>query len=177
MSILYNIHYIIIYYIYYFVIRQNIWHTVVRGTWKLWRPSVENVTFAPSCDIFNLGSSYFHVPLTTVRHLLIASQQSMTDGVCRLSSVRIRFCGSPISLAYVRLCVIPLFRIECITIIVDGVARGIRQHRESPVWRHCGLNMDDFAVVLVASVKAPRLHVEMHAALHASLHVASLKAL
>ena len=25
---------------------------------------------APSCDIFNLGSSYFHVPLTTVRHLL-----------------------------------------------------------------------------------------------------------
>ena len=25
---------------------------------------------APSCDMFNLGSSYFHVPLTTVRHLL-----------------------------------------------------------------------------------------------------------
>ena len=25
---------------------------------------------APSCDIFNLRSSYFHVPLTTVRHLL-----------------------------------------------------------------------------------------------------------
>ena len=25
---------------------------------------------APSCDIFNLGSSYFHVPLTTVRHPL-----------------------------------------------------------------------------------------------------------
>ena len=25
---------------------------------------------APSCDIFNLGSSYFHVQLTTVRHLL-----------------------------------------------------------------------------------------------------------
>jgi len=25
---------------------------------------------ARSCDIFNLGSSYFHVPLTTVRHLL-----------------------------------------------------------------------------------------------------------
>ena len=73
------------------------WHTVVRGTWKLWRPSVENVTLrlrprvtfsnprgrslsvtfsichteaAPSCDIFKLGSSYFHVPLTTVRHLL-----------------------------------------------------------------------------------------------------------
>jgi len=29
----------------------------------------------------------------------------------------------------------------------------------------------------VASVKAPRLHVEMHAASHSSLHVASLKAL
>jgi len=41
-----------------------------------WRPSVENVTrdrSAPLCDIFNLGSSYFHVPLTTVRHLLIVS--------------------------------------------------------------------------------------------------------
>jgi len=25
---------------------------------------------APSCDIFNLGSSYFHVPLIAVRHLL-----------------------------------------------------------------------------------------------------------
>ena len=25
---------------------------------------------APSCDMFNLGSSYFHVPLTTVHHLL-----------------------------------------------------------------------------------------------------------
>jgi len=36
-------------------------------------PSVEDVTrgrAAPSCDMFNLGSSYFHVPLTTVRHLL-----------------------------------------------------------------------------------------------------------
>jgi len=27
---------------------------------------------APSCDIFNRGSSYFHVPLTTVRHLLMS---------------------------------------------------------------------------------------------------------
>jgi len=26
--------------------------------------------YAPSCDMFNLGSSYFHVALTTVRHLL-----------------------------------------------------------------------------------------------------------
>jgi len=34
-------------------------------------PSVEDVTLGlrPSCDMFNLGSSYFHVPLTTVRHL------------------------------------------------------------------------------------------------------------
>jgi len=28
---------------------------------------------APSCDMFNLGSSYFHVALTTVRHLLNAN--------------------------------------------------------------------------------------------------------
>ena len=27
---------------------------------------------APSCDIFNRGSSYFHVPLTTMRHLLMS---------------------------------------------------------------------------------------------------------
>ena len=27
---------------------------------------------APSCDMFSLGSSYFHVALTTVRHLLTA---------------------------------------------------------------------------------------------------------
>ena len=32
---------------------------------------------APSCDIFNLGLSYFHVPLTTVRHLLnVMSKQT-----------------------------------------------------------------------------------------------------
>jgi len=28
---------------------------------------------ALSCDMFNLGSSYFHVPLTTVRRLLNAA--------------------------------------------------------------------------------------------------------
>ena len=28
----------------------------------------------PECDIFNLGSSYFYVPLTTVRHLLNAQR-------------------------------------------------------------------------------------------------------
>ena len=31
---------------------------------------------APSCDIFNVGSSYFHVPLTTVRHLLNVTDNS-----------------------------------------------------------------------------------------------------
>ena len=37
----------------------------------IWRPEVEHVTRAqPECDMFNRGSSYFHVPLTTVRHLL-----------------------------------------------------------------------------------------------------------
>ena len=29
-----------------------------------------HIRAAPSCDIFNLWSSYFHVPHTTVRHLL-----------------------------------------------------------------------------------------------------------
>ena len=29
-----------------------------------------DVEIAPSCDIFNLGSSYFHVLLAAVRHLL-----------------------------------------------------------------------------------------------------------
>ena len=55
-----------------------------------------------------------------------------------------------------------------------GVARGIPQHRcvtslrtkQRRRRRHA-----DFAVVHGASVKAPRLHVEMHAALRASLRV------
>jgi len=38
---------------------------------------------APSCDIFNLSSSYFHVPLTTMRHLLtvvsVKNVSSVTD--------------------------------------------------------------------------------------------------
>jgi len=34
---------------------------------EIGRPSVEHVTRG---RMFNLGSSYFHVPLTTVRHLL-----------------------------------------------------------------------------------------------------------
>ena len=42
--------------------------TVVRGTWKLWWPEVENVTWGR--NLVNLGLSYFHVPLTTVRHVL-----------------------------------------------------------------------------------------------------------
>ena len=33
---------------------------------------------APSCDMFNLGSSYFHVALTTVRHLLNVNYSSPT---------------------------------------------------------------------------------------------------
>ena len=40
-------------------------------------PSVEDVTLGlrPRVrDMFNLGSSYFHVQLTTVRHLLNASR-------------------------------------------------------------------------------------------------------
>ena len=42
---------------------------------EIGRPSVEHVTLGlrSSCDMFNLGSSYFHVPLTTVRHLLNVS--------------------------------------------------------------------------------------------------------
>jgi len=34
---------------------------------------------APSCDIFNLGSSYFHVLLTTMRHLLIVYCRETTQ--------------------------------------------------------------------------------------------------
>ena len=37
----------------------------------------------PSCDMFNLGSSYFHVPLTTDRHLLnVWSNLIDSDDVC-----------------------------------------------------------------------------------------------
>ena len=34
---------------------------------------------APSCDMFNLGSSYFHVARTTVRHLLIVVRLSVAS--------------------------------------------------------------------------------------------------
>ena len=34
---------------------------------------VHQIYAAPKCDMFNLGLSYFHVPLTTVRHLLNVS--------------------------------------------------------------------------------------------------------
>jgi len=39
---------------------------------KIGRPEVENVTLGvcPHVTFSTLGSSYFHVPLTTVRHLL-----------------------------------------------------------------------------------------------------------
>jgi len=37
---------------------------------------------APSCDMFNLGSSYFHVALTTVRHLLNVMHGESRDQHC-----------------------------------------------------------------------------------------------
>jgi len=36
----------------------------------------------PSCDMFNLGSSYFHVALTTVRHLLTVNSQTGCNSIC-----------------------------------------------------------------------------------------------
>ena len=48
------------------VARQHMTHSRSRNM-EIDRPSVED---APSCDMFNVGSSYFHVALTTVRHLL-----------------------------------------------------------------------------------------------------------
>ena len=43
---------------------------------EIWRPSVEHVTLGLRPRVtFNLGSSYFHVALTTVRHLLNACIQ------------------------------------------------------------------------------------------------------
>jgi len=40
---------------------------------EIGRPSAENVTLGlrPRVTFSTLGSSYFHVPLTTVRHVLI----------------------------------------------------------------------------------------------------------
>ena len=40
--------------------------------------NVKRQEVTPSCDMFNLGSSYFHVPLTTVRHLLTVKPQLYT---------------------------------------------------------------------------------------------------
>ena len=38
---------------------------------EIGRPSVEHVTLGlRPCVTYNLWSSYFHVPLTTIRHLL-----------------------------------------------------------------------------------------------------------
>jgi len=45
---------------------------------------------APSCDMFNLGSSYFHVALTTVRHLLnvaLSTVHKLYNAVQLLSDV------------------------------------------------------------------------------------------
>ena len=60
------------------------WQSIMRKvTWRRFDQSAKQLvvgqttnsydmwqTYAPSCDMFNLGSSYFHVALTTVRHLL-----------------------------------------------------------------------------------------------------------
>ena len=56
---------------------------------------------APSCDIFNLGSSYFHVPLTTVRRLLnVRVRRSVTRHWRSIGSWRSTKCR-----VWKRLCV------------------------------------------------------------------------
>ena len=48
---------------------------------------------APSCDMFNLGSSYFRVPHTTVRHLLnVAWSVYLCVCVCVRACVRACVC-------------------------------------------------------------------------------------
>jgi len=50
---------------------------------EIWRPEVERHTRAqPSCDMFNLGSSYFHVALTTVCHVLSSDQLQESWIIC-----------------------------------------------------------------------------------------------
>ena len=39
---------------------------------------------APSCDMFNRGSSYFHVPLTTVCHLLTVAREGPNHAVINM---------------------------------------------------------------------------------------------
>ena len=41
---------------------------------------------ARSCDIFNLGSSYFHVTLTTMRHLLNVARTTELHMFCRVAN-------------------------------------------------------------------------------------------
>jgi len=56
---------------------------------------------APSCDIFNLGSSYFHVPLTMVRRLLnVRVRRSVTRHWRSIGSWRSTKCR-----VWKRLCV------------------------------------------------------------------------
>ena len=50
------------------------------GGWKC------HTRAAPSCDIFNLGSSYFHVPLTTVRHVLTVISRTEL-AMCAMASL------------------------------------------------------------------------------------------
>ena len=46
---------------------------------EIWRPEVVRHTRAqPECDMFNRGSSYFHVPRTTVCHVFCR----MTNKIC-----------------------------------------------------------------------------------------------
>ena len=65
------------------------------------------------CSVYRpVRTLYFLAPNTVVSEcsliVTVASRQSMTDGMCRVSSVRIGFCGSPMT----SLCVIPLLWIE-----------------------------------------------------------------
>ena len=63
---------------------------------------------APSCDIFNLGSSYFHVPRTTVRRLLNVDGRWWLSGVLQGAGTgqagRRRVLGVPADVQRLRVC-------------------------------------------------------------------------
>jgi len=65
---------------------------------EIGRPSVENVTLGlrPRATFSTSGSSYFHVPLTTVRHLLNAAREGAGNGH-RLTCTQI-LCSSDVQL-------------------------------------------------------------------------------
>jgi len=52
-------------------------------------------TLTPLCDIFNLGSSYFHIPLTNVRQLLNVTNETTHANQCGAN-----MCLGKIWLAY-----------------------------------------------------------------------------